>query len=100
MNHYHTNTHNHGITDKGHSHSLTMYGQTTNNTSAGNERLLRGSGYSTYSGLGVANGNTTGITINNYTGNTGTYNGSTSDTGDATETRSNNFTYKIWIRTA
>ena len=82
VSHCHTMNHSHSIKDPGHGHSLTMYGQATNNTSSGNERVLRASGGSSYSSLGVAGGNTTGITVCTYSGSTGACAPNTCSTGN------------------
>lgn len=89
--HNHTMNHGHSIYDPGHAHSHYL---SSNYDSLG-QPLYYSSGCQAtggYSGSQGTSSNATGISVNNYNGNTG-------DTG-GTETRPVNYTVKIWKRTA
>lgn len=76
--HSHNATHGHGITDPGHSHNTTM--RVRGNEDGDNEHTLA----QDYSRTYPTSATTTGITINNFTGNTAT-------AGTLTETRPVNY---------
>ena len=90
--HSHDMTHGHSVYDPGHSHGSRVYASNFQPQGYGSVGLgsWNRDAYDTY---GAVTGNTTGISIYNFTGNTGT-NGNSVDT----EARPDNFTIKIWKR--
>lgn len=87
--HSHTINHGHGVTDPGHSHYLT--GQHKGEIyDSGNILQFSGTSWKP-----TTSSSKTNLTVNNYTGSSGT-NGSSTDT----EARPDNYTIRVWVRTA
>ena len=89
--HLHSMTHAHTITDTGHVHSISLYWG--NSANGGYNSNVTGSAERIYQKSGSTGPSTTNISINNYTGNSG-YSGNSTNQ----EARSENFTYRVWVR--